>query len=422
VVRPGGAEGDPDRLARLGGPALAALGSGAGLLPAVVVVAALAGAEQQQRCGHHCDQPPRSSSGHCLSPLWVVPSAVAALQRGGAEDDHALGQLLELGRHVQDVEQVEDEPERDDAEEEAARFDDVDFVLLEGTNDSAAQVSQVEQLIAEDPHALIILPHEGDPLTPVALEAMEAGIPVVNLDREFASEGAYRTWIGGDNYGIGVSAANYFAEQLDCQGNVVEIQGLAGISVTEQRTAGFSDTIEQLCGDGIRIVARQPADFLPDQGLEVMETILEAESQIDGVYTHDDDMAEGVVSAIENAGREDEMFLTGAGGSRAAMERIQEGGLYAATFLYSPSMSASAVRVARLIMRDRMATAVFGGRTNTATPSGSPGSGKRARVIRAVALTLSAPGDEAPCALWLTKSGPANSSTTSSRPRSNPSS
>jgi ribose transport system substrate-binding protein len=237
----------------------------------------------------------------------------------------------------------------ENAEEEAARHDDVEFVLLEGTNDSAAQVAQVEQLMAEDPDVLIILPHEGDPLTPVAMEAMEAGIPVVNLDREFASEGAYRTWIGGDNYGIGVSAAEHIAEQLDCQGNVVEIQGVAGISVTELRTAGFADTIEQLCGDGIRIVAQQPADFLPDQGLEVMETILSAQPEIDAVYTHDDDMAMGVVSAIQNAGREDEMILTGAGGSQAAMEMIQEGGLYSATFLYNPSMSASAVRVARLI-------------------------------------------------------------------------
>jgi len=237
----------------------------------------------------------------------------------------------------------------ENAEAEAAKFDDVEFVLLEGTNDAAAQVSQVEQLMAEDPDALIILPHDGGPLTPVALEAMEAGIPVIDLDREFSSKGAYRTWIGGDNYGIGVSAANYLAEQLDCEGNVVEIQGLAGISVTEQRSAGFADTIEQLCGTGIRIVAQQPADFLPDKGLQVMETILQSESEIDAVYTHDDDMAEGVVSAIENAGREDEMILTGAGGSRAAMERIQEGGLYAATFLYNPSMSASAVRVARLI-------------------------------------------------------------------------
>ena len=90
---------------------------------------------------------------------------------------------------------------------------------------------------------------------------------------------------------------------------------------------------------------------MPDKGLSVMENILQAQKQIDAVYTHDDDMAEGVVAAIENANREDEMFLTGAGGSKAAMERIEAGGLYRATFLYNPTMSASAVRLARLIAR-----------------------------------------------------------------------
>ena len=237
----------------------------------------------------------------------------------------------------------------DNAREEAERYDDVEFNLLEGTNDSAAQESQIRQLINDQPDVLVILPHEGGPLTPVAQEAMDAGIPVVNVDREFESLTAFRTWIGGDNYGIGVSAGNFIAEELDCKGNVVEIQGLAGISVTEQRTAGFADTIEARCGDGIKVVAQQPADFVPDKGERVMSAILQAEDQIDAVYTHDDDMAEGVVAAIENADRQDEMFVTGAGGSTAAMERIKDGGLYKATFLYNPSMSASAVRIARLI-------------------------------------------------------------------------
>ena len=134
---------------------------------------------------------------------------------------------------------------------------------------------------------------------------------------------------------------------------MVEIQGIAGISVTTDRTQGFADTIEELCGNGIKIVAQQPADFLPDMGLEVMEAILQANDDIDAVYTHDDDMAEGVVAAIENAGREDEMILTGAGGSCAAFDRIESGGLYAATYLYSPTMAGSAVNMARLIAQGR---------------------------------------------------------------------
>ena len=132
---------------------------------------------------------------------------------------------------------------------------------------------------------------------------------------------------------------------------MVEIQGIAGIPVTEQRSQGFRDALKRKCQDGVKIVASQPADFVPDKGLSVMENILQAQKEIDAVYTHDDDMAEGVVSAIQNAGREDEMFLTGAGGSKAAMDQIKEGGLYRATFLYNPSMSASAIRMARKIVR-----------------------------------------------------------------------
>jgi ribose transport system substrate-binding protein len=196
-----------------------------------------------------------------------------------------------------------------------------------------------------------VLPNEGEALTPVAEKATAAGIPVINVDREFTEPGAYRTLITGDNYGIGWQAGNYFADQLKCRGNVVEIQGIAGISVTEDRSKGFRDAIKAQCKNGIRIVASQPADFLPDKGLSVMENILQAQKDIDGVYTHDDDMAEGVVSAIENANRQDEMFLTGAGGSKAAMDRIEAGGLYRATFLYNPVMSASAIRMARLIVR-----------------------------------------------------------------------
>ena len=160
---------------------------------------------------------------------------------------------------------------------------------------------------------------------------------------------AYRTLIGGDNYGIGQQAGNYIADQLNCKGNVVEIQGIAGISVTEQRSQGFADQIKKRCNGGIKIVAQQPADFAPDKGLTVMENILQKNKDIQAVYTHDDDMGEGVASAIENAGRADQMWMTGAGGSKAVMEKIKEGGLWRATFLYNPAMSADAVYLASLL-------------------------------------------------------------------------
>jgi ribose transport system substrate-binding protein len=235
------------------------------------------------------------------------------------------------------------------AEEAASQYDDVEFRLLEAA-DSDSQAQQIQQVISDKPDALVVLPQDGAALTPIAQRAEKAGIPVINVDRLFTAPDAATATILGDNYQIGVSAADYISEELDCEGKVVEVQGLAGISVTEERSKGFTDQLKKVCPDGgIDIVAKQPGDFNPDTGLKVMENILQAQDQIDAVYTHDDDMAQGVVQAIRNAGRDDEMFLTGVGGSQDAMAQIKEGGLYRATFLYNPSMAASAVNMARLI-------------------------------------------------------------------------
>jgi ribose transport system substrate-binding protein len=239
-----------------------------------------------------------------------------------------------------------------DAKAAADKHSDVNFELLQAA-DADSQAQQIEQAISKKPDVLVVLPQDGAALTPVAQKAERAGIPVVNIDRLFTAPDAATATILGDNYQIGVLAANYIADQLKCKGNVVEIQGLAGISVTQDRTKGFTDTLKQKCpAGGIKIVASQPGDFNPDKGLTVMENILQAQSKIDAVYTHDDDMAQGVVQAIRNAGREDEMFLTGVGGSQDAMKQIEEGGLYRATFLYNPNMAASAVNMARLIGLD----------------------------------------------------------------------
>ena len=126
------------------------------------------------------------------------------------------------------------------AEAAAEQYDDVDFELLEAA-DSDSQAQQIEQVISDKPDVLVVLPQDGEALTPVAQEAEEAGIPVVNVDRLFTEPDAATSTILGDNYQIGVLAAEYITEELNCEGNVVEIQGLAGISVTTDRTQGFED-------------------------------------------------------------------------------------------------------------------------------------------------------------------------------------
>ena len=279
----------------------------------------------------------------------VTATSPAASPASGTTTDNPSGKTVKIIASVPPTDHGWLGAISKDAKAQAKRYRDVKFSLLQAA-DADSQSQQIDQAIAQKPDALVVLPQDGAALTPAAQKAERAGIPVVNIDRLFTKPDAATATVLGDNYQIGVLAADYISGQLKCQGNVVEIQGLAGISVTTDRSKGFRDELKARCpGGGIKIVASQPGDFNPDTGLKVMENILQAQKKIDAVYTHDDDMAQGVVQAIRNAGREKEMFLTGVGGSEDAMKQIKEGGLYRATFLYNPNMAATAVTMARLI-------------------------------------------------------------------------
>src|SRR3712207_5534301 len=135
------------------------------------------------------------------------------------------------------------------AQAEADGYEDVDLVVAEGTNDVSTQISQVETFINEGVDAIVLLPFDGAALTPVALQAMEAGIPVINVDREFNSPFAARATVLGDNYGMGVSAGTYICSQLSDTPNAVvaEIAGIDSLPLTQERSQGFADALAD-CG------------------------------------------------------------------------------------------------------------------------------------------------------------------------------
>jgi ABC-type sugar transport system substrate-binding protein len=236
--------------------------------------------------------------------------------------------------------------------EEAESFEDVDLRVAEGTNDASLQISQIETFINEGVDAIVLLPTDGAALTDVAIRAMEAGIPVVNVDREFSSPFAARTTILGDNYGMGVSAGTYacqLIEENDIADPVIaEIAGIDALPLTQDRSQGFADALE---GCGQQVDNRVAAEFTVESGEAQASNLLQAAPQIDIIWNHDDDQGVGVKAAFDNAGR-DEFFFIGGAGSANAMRWIQEGEMEA-TVLYPPTQAADGIRLARLIAQDK---------------------------------------------------------------------
>jgi ribose transport system substrate-binding protein len=234
----------------------------------------------------------------------------------------------------------------------AEKYSDVELVVAEGTNDVSTQISQVETFINDKVDAIVLLPFDGAAMTPVALKAMEAGIPVINVDREFSSPFAARATILGDNYGMGVSAGTYVCSRLGDKPNsiVAEIAGIDSLPLTQDRSKGFADALADC---GLKVSNRVAAEFTVESGEAAASNLLQAAPKIDALWNHDDDQGVGVLAAIDNAGR-DEFFMVGGAGSANAMRAIQDGNsVLEATVIYPSTQAADGVRMARLLVQEK---------------------------------------------------------------------
>ena len=235
---------------------------------------------------------------------------------------------------------------------EAAKYPDIDLKVAEGTNDANLQISQVEGFINDGVDAIVLLPTDGAALTEVAIQAMEAGIPVINVDREFSSTFAARTTVLGDNYGMGVSAGTYICEEVGDNPDAVvaEIAGIDSLPLTQDRSRGFADALDDC---GLSVENRVAADFTVQGGEAAASQLLSAAPKIDALWNHDDDQGVGVLAAIDAAGR-DEFIMVGGAGSANAMREIQSGdSVLQATVIYPSTQAADGIRLARLLVQDK---------------------------------------------------------------------
>ena len=238
------------------------------------------------------------------------------------------------------------------AVEQAKSYEDVELINAEGTNDVNLQISQVETFINDKVDAIVLLPFDGAAMTPVALKAMEAGIPVINVDREFDSPFAARTTVLGDNYGMGVSAGTYVCEQAkgDKDAVVAEIAGIDSLPLTQDRSQGFEDALKKC---GLDVDNRVAAEFTPESGEKVASNLLQAAPKIDFLWNHDDDQGVGVLAAIKNANR-DEFQMIGGAGSANVMRDIKAGSsVLKATVIYPSTQAADGIKLARLLAQDK---------------------------------------------------------------------
>ncbi len=194
-----------------------------------------------------------------------------------------------------------------------------ELVVLDSENDPAKELANVEDLVTEGVDLILINPTDSDAVGNAVKEANDNDIPVITLDRG-ANSGEVVTHIASDNIAGGVLAGNFIKEQLNLEGKVVELEGIAGTSAARDRGQGFNDAIS---GTDIEVVAKQTANFDRTEGLNVMENILQAQENIDAVFAHNDEMALGAMEAIKSSGRD--IMVVGFDATDDAIKSVEEG-------------------------------------------------------------------------------------------------
>jgi ribose transport system substrate-binding protein len=199
----------------------------------------------------------------------------------------------------------------------------IETIVLDARTDPARELSNVEDLIQKNVDAILFSPWDPAAAVSSVEAANRAGIPVFVLDIG-VDGGDIETFIVSDNYEGGRMAGEYLAELIGGEGEVAHIQCQLGYKIPALRGEGFTDVMNE---KGIDIVAKQPADSQRALGMTVMQNMLQAHPEIDGVFAENDEMALGAYEAVRAARLEDKIKIVGFDGTADAIQSIREGKL-----------------------------------------------------------------------------------------------
>lgn len=207
--------------------------------------------------------------------------------------------------------------------------------------DYAQQINIVEDLITKKVDLIVIAPSHESAVTPALEKAMKAGIPVVTIDTKTDNPDACIAFIGPDNVKAAYEATKYICEKMGGKGKFVHIEGDVGYAVADQRKEGCLKALAEY--PNIELVASQNGFWSQEGGLKVMENALQANPDIMGVFSANDDAALGAIEACKAKGVRP--YMAGFDAIATACEAIEKGDLDASVAFFPDTMADAAFRI-----------------------------------------------------------------------------
>ncbi len=216
--------------------------------------------------------------------------------------------------------------------------------IFDSQNNSAKEAEHFDNIIAMGYDAVLFNPTDADGSVLNVKRAKNAGIPTFCMDREINSRDAATTQLLSDSFSGCVKLGQYFVRQVGKKGNYVEILGIVGDNNTWNRSNGFHSVVNEF--PELKMVAQQSADFDRNKAMDVMETIMQANPQIDAVFCGNDAMALGAYQAVLAAGKADKVKIFGFDGSKDAIDAIAAGKIMATVMQFPVLMARTSADLA----------------------------------------------------------------------------
>ncbi|QPC86177.1 substrate-binding domain-containing protein [Mesorhizobium sp. NBSH29] len=173
-------------------------------------------------------------------------------------------------------------------------------------SDVAAQIAQIEDMIAQGLDGIALAPTDPNALAPVVEAAKAANIPVVFIDTKGVNEGF--TFIGTDNASGAKLAADYICGKIEKGSEVAILQGIITQSTGQARAEGSKAGLEAC---GLKVVSEQTGEWDRAKGQAAMENIITGNPNIKAVFASNDNMALGAVEALKSAGKLADVMVVG---------------------------------------------------------------------------------------------------------------
>ncbi|CAN5121036.1 D-ribose ABC transporter substrate-binding protein [soil metagenome] len=216
--------------------------------------------------------------------------------------------------------------------------------IFDSQNNTALETDHFENAIVSGYNAILFNPTDADGSIVNVMKAKTAGVPVFCMDREINAPDAATSQILSDSYSGCVSIGKYFVQQLNKKGQYVELLGLVGDNNTWSRSRGFHSVVDNY--PDLKMVAQQSADFDRNKALETLESILQANPNIDAVFCGNDAMAMGAYQAVMAAGIADRVKVFGFDGADDVVVAIDKGRIVATGMQFPKVMAETAATFA----------------------------------------------------------------------------